>query len=164
MRGIHRWPVNSLPKGPVKWKIFPFDDVVMKSTLDQLMPWCHQVTKPLLEPMLAQIYIAIWCHKDTKQICPNCSVLLPIFISVWRYLCLSINDSMAPIMWRTIVEIRNDYDKSTLVQVVDWCCQATSNCLSQRRQNSISLYGVTRSHCSIMTPYGDIELVQHWLK
>ena len=27
--GIHRWPVNSPHKGPVTWKMFPFDDVIM---------------------------------------------------------------------------------------------------------------------------------------
>ena len=27
--GIHRWPVNSAHKGPVKRKMFPFDDVIM---------------------------------------------------------------------------------------------------------------------------------------
>ena len=33
VRGIHRWPVNSSHKGPVKLKMFPFDDVIMwKST------------------------------------------------------------------------------------------------------------------------------------
>ena len=29
VRGIHRWPVNSLHKGPVTRKKFPFDDVIM---------------------------------------------------------------------------------------------------------------------------------------
>ena len=29
MRGIHWWPVNSPHKGPVTWKMFPFDDVIM---------------------------------------------------------------------------------------------------------------------------------------
>ena len=29
VRGIHRWPVNSPHKGPVTWKIFSFDDVIM---------------------------------------------------------------------------------------------------------------------------------------
>ena len=29
VRGIHRWPVNSQPKGPVTRKMFPFDDVIM---------------------------------------------------------------------------------------------------------------------------------------
>ena len=42
---------------------------------------------------------------------------------------------MAPIIRQTIVEIRDDYDKSVLVQLVDWCRQAESNYLSQLRQN-----------------------------
>ena len=29
VRGIHRWPVDSPPKGPVTRKMFPFDDVIM---------------------------------------------------------------------------------------------------------------------------------------
>ena len=29
VRGIRRWPVNSPHKGPVTWKMFPFDDVIM---------------------------------------------------------------------------------------------------------------------------------------
>ena len=31
MRGIHRWPVDSPHKGPVTRKMFPFNDVIMKS-------------------------------------------------------------------------------------------------------------------------------------
>ena len=30
VRGTHRWPVNSPHKGPVTWKMFPFDEVIMK--------------------------------------------------------------------------------------------------------------------------------------
>ena len=33
MRGIHRSPVNSPHKGPVTRKMFPFDDVIMRSDL-----------------------------------------------------------------------------------------------------------------------------------
>ena len=29
VRGVHRWPVDSPPKGPATRKMFPFDDVVM---------------------------------------------------------------------------------------------------------------------------------------
>ena len=29
VRGIHRWPVNYMHKGPVTPKMFPFDDVIM---------------------------------------------------------------------------------------------------------------------------------------
>ena len=32
VRGIHRWPVNSLHKGPVTRKLFPFHDVIMWTT------------------------------------------------------------------------------------------------------------------------------------
>ena len=35
-------------------------------------------------------------------------------------------------------------DKSTLVQVMDWCRQATSHYLSQRWPKFMSLYGVPR--------------------
>ena len=31
VRGIHWWPVNSPHKGPVKRKMFPFDDVIMSA-------------------------------------------------------------------------------------------------------------------------------------
>ena len=34
VRGIHRWPVNSLHKGPVTREMFPFDDVIMEITSD----------------------------------------------------------------------------------------------------------------------------------
>ena len=29
VRGIHQWPVNSPHKGPVSWKMFPLDDVII---------------------------------------------------------------------------------------------------------------------------------------
>ena len=31
VRGIHRWPLSYPHKGPVIWKMFPFDDVIMRS-------------------------------------------------------------------------------------------------------------------------------------
>ena len=34
VREIHRWPENSPHKGRVTRKIFPFDNVIMKSILD----------------------------------------------------------------------------------------------------------------------------------
>ena len=35
VKGIHRWPVNSPLKGPVTRKMFPFDDVIMTSHVNQ---------------------------------------------------------------------------------------------------------------------------------
>ena len=37
VRGIHRWPVNSPHKGPVTRKMFPFDDVIMKTWHDVMI-------------------------------------------------------------------------------------------------------------------------------
>ena len=39
VRGIHRWPVNSLHKGPVTQKVFTFEDVIMILTITTLH--CH---------------------------------------------------------------------------------------------------------------------------
>ena len=36
MRGIHRWPVNSLHKGPETRKMFPFDDIIIKSVFQKI--------------------------------------------------------------------------------------------------------------------------------
>ena len=42
VRGIHRWPVNSLHKWPVTRKMFPFDDVIMEiiSEMYNICTWC----------------------------------------------------------------------------------------------------------------------------
>ena len=40
VRGIHGWPVNSPHKGPVAWKMFPFDDVIMATGV-----WLAKVDK-----------------------------------------------------------------------------------------------------------------------
>ena len=49
MRGIHRWPVVSPHKGPVKRKMFPFDDVIMLSVIDDLTPIFNQFFAKFLE-------------------------------------------------------------------------------------------------------------------
>ena len=43
VQGIHRRPVNSLHKGPVMRKMFPFDDVIMESAQGLLMAELHEV-------------------------------------------------------------------------------------------------------------------------
>ena len=65
-------------------------------------------------------------------------------------------------------------DKSTLVQVMAWCRQATSHYLSQCWPRSMSPYAITRpqwvkyllglTHCDLVTPYRDTNLKQHWLR
>ena len=47
VRGIHRWPVNSPHKGPVTWKMFPFDDVIMLAAVTTPQcRWGKQVELP----------------------------------------------------------------------------------------------------------------------
>ena len=51
-------------------------------------------------------------------------------------------------------------DKSTLVQVMAWCCQATSNYLSQCWPRCLSPYGVTRPQW-VNLSCADIILTKH---
>ena len=47
VRGIHRWPVNCLHKGPVTWKMFPFDDAIMVhwyTAVPVCSPWYSRQT------------------------------------------------------------------------------------------------------------------------
>ena len=46
VRGIHRGPVNSSHKGPVARKMFPFDDVIVKSVYAITLSW-HPVPRVL---------------------------------------------------------------------------------------------------------------------
>ena len=39
VRGIHRWPGNSPHKGPVRRKMFPFDNVIMFYFIDDARHW-----------------------------------------------------------------------------------------------------------------------------
>ena len=59
VRGIHRGPVNSLHKGPVTPKMFPFDDVIMCS------PHLEVNIKPKNYVMYQEIYNCI-CQNTKK--------------------------------------------------------------------------------------------------
>ena len=52
VRGIHRWPVDSPHKGPVTWKLFPFDDTITWS------PFCFHY----------HVLSAIPVHRSTHKI------------------------------------------------------------------------------------------------
>ena len=73
VRGIRRWPVNSLHKWPVTRKMFPFVDVIMwqksiddKSTLiDSRNGLLMPRTWPSPETVLTKISDAIWLHWST---------------------------------------------------------------------------------------------------
>ena len=52
--GIHRWPVNSPHKWPVKRKMFPFDDVIMETNF-------------ISSPRLQAIYLSSFSDETTLQ-------------------------------------------------------------------------------------------------
>ena len=64
VRGIHRpGSVNSPHKGPVTWKMFPFDDVIMNVV--DLMPMKYHICK---EPILLWVPAYVQkCNKDGYQ-------------------------------------------------------------------------------------------------
>ena len=71
VRGIHRGPVNSPHKWPVRRKMFPFDDVIM---CRYLHPLCHH----------------LWCNmKQNHKVYMNltCSKLRPWTYSCTFYMC-----------------------------------------------------------------------------
>ena len=39
VRGIHQWLVNCPQEGPVTWKMFPFDDIIMSLESSSFMHW-----------------------------------------------------------------------------------------------------------------------------
>ena len=47
---IHQWLVNSLHKGPVTWKMFPFDDVIMLSAIHSNLSWINQLVRAIFFP------------------------------------------------------------------------------------------------------------------
>ena len=50
LRGIHRWPVNSPHKGPVTWKMFPFDGVIMYARYQASVSWFNKVYTGITGP------------------------------------------------------------------------------------------------------------------
>ena len=73
VRGIHRWPVNSPYKGPVMWKMIPFDDVIMlvehcnqppryiqQYTICHVVDWVKVVVTPGGSIALDQYWLKLW--------------------------------------------------------------------------------------------------------
>ena len=71
--GIHRWPVNSPHKWPVTWKMFPFDDVIMRFAIFCALLWFGTGRFTMLFEIIAlgqgQPH---WRHRPSK-ICLNAS-------------------------------------------------------------------------------------------
>ena len=61
VRGIHHWPVNSPHTGPVTWRMFPFDDVIMLCS--NMTRYCKQHIHDK-----GGTCIAFWTHKKHPNI------------------------------------------------------------------------------------------------
>ena len=73
VRGIHRWPVNSPYKGPVSRKMFPFDDVIMRTVFVHRLAiigcYCSGETNPAKTKKLTgfrplDISLKVMVHDD----------------------------------------------------------------------------------------------------
>ena len=62
--GIHRWPENSPHKGPVTWKMFPFDDVIICRHMGNVLE--HGICN-----------ITSHCRHAGMRIFPQCRPLVP---------------------------------------------------------------------------------------
>ena len=74
VRGIHRGLVNSPHKGPVKWKTYPFDDVIMHQPTDQ----CRDAFEPCMtkvtnsrQPTKRHRVAIEHCHEQTDRLTPT---------------------------------------------------------------------------------------------
>ena len=74
LRGIHRYPGSSPHKGPVTWKVFPFDDVIMSMVHQKPWYWVCNTGKFLfsrrncavsVSVMFVQLTVASWRHMET---------------------------------------------------------------------------------------------------
>ena len=73
--GIHRWPVNSLHKGPVTRKMFPFDDIIMQNYIYR-MKWLTKNTFDIGCKQPRQVFLL------TNQVMPAWLLWLSIFIKM----------------------------------------------------------------------------------
>ena len=127
VRGIHQWPVDSPHKGPVTPKMFPFEDAIMF-----FIPY-----------LLANWLIVIVAYSHINSLAPGrfqFNFRLAIFKLILVNGCWGISYEIA-LRWMPL-DLTDD--KSTLVQVMAWCRQATSHYLSQCWRRCVLPYGITR--------------------
>ena len=119
--GIHRLPVDSPQKGPITWKIFPSDDVIMNWTACVLdVQWLAH----------GAFMIFLWSatekngwanNRDAGDLGHHCAhydviVILYIISSIWFQI------------YQHVVDL---VEKSVLGQIMASCCQVTSYRFSQ---------------------------------
>ena len=135
--GIHRWPVNSPHKCPVPRKMFPFEDVIMGRSqvlcayfMDitvRMGVIIHAATRMLLDLSRHQDKISLPMPNRLNSLTPGrkrCILKNTVFNLVLSAgaVILSYGDDVFGLMPLDLTG-----GKSTLLQIMAWCPQATSN-------------------------------------
>ena len=122
-----------------------------ESTLVQVMAWCHQATSHYLSQCWPRSLLPHgitrpqWVNSLAPWRC-GCNLKSVIFKFIIQNSSLGIGSEIA-LKWMPQNLI---IDKSTLVQVMVWCHQATSHHLSQCWLRSMSWYGDIRPQWVIL--------------
>ena len=67
-RGIHRWTVNSPQKGPVWWKMCPFDDTILAMVYPKRYEETGRFYEKIFLPMTALLFqLFHWIHNSFKH-------------------------------------------------------------------------------------------------
>ena len=112
------------------------------------MPWRRTGNKTLPGPMLTNLSHATWLHYR-----PSCFNSLAPRKFEWNFRYeifkeISVIDGWSISCEIALIWMSLDFtdDQSTLVQVMTWCRQATSHCLSQCWPRSLTPHDLTTCH------------------
>ena len=88
--GIHRWPVNSPHKGPVKRKMFPFDDVIMEISVaphrsHRILSLISGIRRNLIE--VSQVLVFLTSCQMCIMFLNTCQFLMQQAQLAVRYAC-----------------------------------------------------------------------------
>ena len=102
VRGIHRCPVNSLHKGPVTRKMFPFDDIIMCKS------WC-------IRGSMSNSWEDLFTHwgRDNKATHNFADIFKCIFLNNNVWISIAISLKFYP---KGLIK-----DIPALVQIMAWC-------------------------------------------
>ena len=69
LRGINRWPVNSPHKWPVMRKMFPFNDVIMRTASLVTYKWCSHTPDTSFNQIHCRLVEFYRCHQHVLNNC-----------------------------------------------------------------------------------------------
>ena len=145
----------------ISLKFVPNSPIYNIPALVQIMAWGRLGDKPLSKPMMVGLLTHIcltrpkWVNKRGPRLPPSLKNLLVLNSLVPEWCGTSFKSAISEyVLWIQFISTsrkiafrwmaENTFDdKSTLVQVMAWCHQATSHYLSQCWPRSVLPYGIT---------------------